>query len=172
LDIYSLIRKGHEFLVHDSEGIELADVRVLKADAFEKGHAFIYTRHLDQQSILVGIKKGRLLFAQYDYQIGDQSYSLQDHKGKSLIYYAVSGIVDGKTIYIEEDWDGGLELKVEKEKIAKLKPYSVRKGAEITFICGKEQDLYLPLLSLFYFMFQIYKKEVAFVEDLIEEALQ
>lgn len=167
-----MIRKGHEFLVHDSEGIELAVVRVLKADAFEKGHAFIYTRHLDQQSIHVGIKKGRLLFAQYDYQIGDQSYSLQDHKGKSLIYYAVSGIVDGKTIYIEEDWDGGLELKVEKEKIAKLKPYSVRKGAEITFISGKEQDLYLPLLSLFYFMFQIYKKEVAFVEDLIEEALE
>ncbi|MEK4566899.1 hypothetical protein MKX54_19655 [Alkalihalobacillus sp. FSL R5-0424] len=118
MDTYSLIRKGHEFLVQDSDGIELADIRVLKADAFEKGHAFIYTQHSDDQSMHVGIKKGRLLFAQYDYQVGDHSYSLQDHKGKSLIYYAVSGIVDGKMIYIEEDWDGGLELKVDKERIA------------------------------------------------------
>ncbi|WYP26503.1 hypothetical protein NSQ54_19600 [Alkalihalobacillus sp. FSL W8-0930] len=171
MDTYSLIRKGHEFLVQDSDGIELADIRVLKADAFEKGHAFIYTQHSDDQSMHVGIKKGRLLFAQYDYQVRDHSYSLQDHKGKSLIYYAVSGIVDGKMIYIEEDWDGGLELKVDKEKIAKLNPFPVRKGAELTFISGKEQDVYLPLLTLFYFMFQIYKKEVAFVEDLIEEAL-
>ncbi|WP_306985668.1 hypothetical protein [Alkalicoccobacillus murimartini] len=47
--------------------------------------------------------------------------------------------------------------------------YSIRKGAKIDVFNEANQDFYLPILSLFYFMFQIYKKESDFVEDLIEE---
>ena len=168
---FSMIKKDHQFHVHDSDGIELADIHALQATHFEKGHAFVYTSRTDDQSIHVGIQKGRLIFADYLLQVADQTFSLQDHKGKSLLYFAVSGVINGKNIYIEEDWDGHIELKVEKEKIGLIKPYTIRKGAKIDIFNEADQDFYLPILSLFYFMFQIYKKESEFVEDLIEEAL-
>ncbi|TSB47489.1 hypothetical protein [Alkalicoccobacillus porphyridii] len=169
---FSMIKKDQQFLVCNSDGVVLAEIHKLHAAPYEKGHAFIYKSKDNASAIHLGIKKGRLLFAQYLLQIESESYTLQDHKAKTLLYFAVSGKINGKQIDVEENWNEHIDLRVAGEKVAILKPYAIRSGANIDIVHEAKNELYLSILALFYFMYQIYKEETAFVEDLIEEALE
>ncbi|GAA0372378.1 hypothetical protein [Bacillus horti] len=168
---FSMIKKEQQFHIYNSDGVKLAEVRKLHAEHYEKDHAFVYKSRNDDRFVHLGVKKGRLLFAQYLLQFDHESYLFQDHKAKTLLYYAVSGSIKGKPIYLEENWDGHIELKEDGDKVAILKPYLIRSGADIEILQEADNELYLPILTLFYFMYQIYKKESDFIDDLIEEVV-
>ena len=148
----------------------IAEVKKLSFSGNEKGKTFVLEQN-GEQSIL-GIKKGRLIFATYRFQINDEEFILKDNPVNSILYFCVNGVIHGKKLRIEENWNKEIELKVDGQKVALIKPKSL--ALEATVLMNEEALHHSQLFSLtclMYFMYKIYKDETEIIENMIGEWL-
>ncbi|UNK15900.1 hypothetical protein MNQ98_15175 [Paenibacillus sp. N3/727] len=154
--------------VLDSEDRIIAKVMKASNSENENGKTFVLERNGEQT--VLGIKKGRLIFADYRFLINGEEYILKDNKINSLLYFCVDGMALGKKLRIEENWNKEIEVKVDGQKVALIKPNT--SSLEATVVMEEEasrQVLLFSLTCLIYFMFMIYKNESKIIESIIDE---
>ncbi|WP_230191151.1 hypothetical protein [Paenibacillus sp. CECT 9249] len=133
----------------------------------EAGKTFVLERNGDQA--VLGIQKGRLVFANYRFQIDGEEFILKDNAVNSLLYFCVDGTAFGKKLRIEENWDEEIEVKVDGRKAALMKPNTI--SLEATIVMDEEVAgdwMLFSLTCLMYFMFMIYKDETDIIESIFD----
>lgn len=154
--------------VLDDEDRVIAEIMKAPILGYEKGNSFVLKRNGEQT--VLGIKKGRLVFASYRFQINSEEFILKDNTINSLLYFCVDGVVHGKKLRIEENWDHKLEVKVDGQKVALIEPNAFSLGATILMDEEASRDLLLFSLScMMYFMYKIYKDETKIIESMFDE---
>lgn len=164
------MRKEKALAVENAEKELIGYIKKTDIPECEKGHAFSFTTN-DEITVMLGIKKRGikdLLVAPYIVRSEGQDYKLKDRVGNSLLYFCVEGDIDGKSIKIEENWSGDVEVKVDGTHIATVKVNDLTLKTTIHI----EEDIYessilFAITILMYFMYKIYKNESGFIEELI-----
>lgn len=155
--------------VLDGQDHKIGEIKKTTVPGNEKDTTFVF----EQEGVkaTLGIKKGRLLFATYRFQINGEEFQLKDNTLNSVLYFCVSGTIHGKKLRIEENWDQEIEVRVDGKKVALVKPKSFL-GADLLIDAeASRHGLLFSLTCLMYFMLKIYRKESEFIEDIIEEFL-
>ncbi|PAD93757.1 hypothetical protein [Shouchella clausii] len=167
-DVLILNDKKSVTVLDEQERI-IGEIKKTTVPGNEKGTTFVF----EQEGVraTLGIKKGRLLFATYRFQLNGEEFQLKDNTLNSVLYFCVSGNIHGKKWRIEENWDQELDVSVDSKKVALIKPNSFL-GADLLIDAEASRHL-LPfsLTCLMYFMLKIYQEETEFIEDIIEELL-
>ncbi len=164
-------------ILHDKKSVTVLDeqdrivgeIKKTTVPGNEKGTTFVF----EQEGVRarLGIKKGRLLFAAYRFQLNGEEFQLKDNKLNSVLYFCVSGTIHGKIWQIEENWDQEIEVSVDGKKVALIKPKSFL-GADLLIDAeASRHPLLFSLTCLMYFMLKIYREETEFIEDVMEEFL-
>lgn len=146
--------------------IEKADI-----SGCEKEHSFSFTFN-DGTTVAMGIKKRGIknfLAATYIIKTEDTTYAIKDKAGDSLLYFCVVGDIDGKNIRIDENWSEEVEVKIDQIHIATIKPDNLSLKTTIIFVEDNfcESSTFFAVTVMMYFMYKIYKKESAFIENLM-----
>lgn len=140
---------------------------------YEKNHVFTYTSLDEQVKVTVGIKKAgisRLLMARYGIITGNDTFELKDKLGNNILYFCVTGEIDDQKVLFEENWDGNIELKLNKEKVGLIKQKQYELIANFQFTEQiKENSLMFAVTVLMFFMWKIYKDESEIIEALLLE---
>ncbi|PAF15519.1 MAG: PRC domain-containing protein [Shouchella clausii] len=164
-------------ILHDKKSVTVLDeqdrivgeIKKTTVPGNEKGTTFVF----EQEGVkaTLGIKKGRLLFATYRFQVNGEEFQLKDNTLNSMLYFCVSGTIDGKKWRIDENWDQELDVSVDGKKVALIKPHSFL-GADLLIDAeASRHPLLFSLTCLMYFMLKIYREETEFIEDVMEEFL-
>lgn len=138
----------------------------------EKGGSFSFTFN-DGTTVVMRIEKRSIknfLVATYIIKMEGKTYTLKDKAGNSLLYFCVVGEIGGKNIRIDENWSEEVEIKIDGTHIATIKPddfsFKTRILLEENF---DESSTFFAVSVLMCFMYKIYKKEAAFIENLISD---
>jgi len=137
----------------------------------ERGSVFSYTVH-NGGTFVMGIKKRgfkNILTPTYLIQTNEKSYTLKDKAWNNLLYFCVTGRMNGYGISIEETWSGDLEVTLDQEQIAIIQTNNLRMNTILIKKDISETSIFFATIILMYFMYKIYKDEADFVEDLLFE---
>ena len=159
------VNKGITIL--DNEDQTIAEILKTSVPGNEKGKTFILKQN--GKEAVLGIKKGRLFFATYRFQIDGEEFTFKDNPINSILYFCVDGIINGQKLRFEENWKEEIDVIIDGQKVAFIKP---RLSLEATILMDKEtisNSLLFSLTCLMYFMFKIYKDESDVVESIIDE---
>ncbi|BFH62700.1 hypothetical protein [Paenibacillus azoreducens] len=156
--------------VLDDEDHVIAEVMKTSISGNEKGNTFVLKRNGEQTAL--GIKEGRLIFASYRFQINGEEFILKDNTVNSILYFCVDGMLHGKKLRFEENWDHKIEVKVDGKKVALIEPNAFSFGATFFMDEKASRDLLLfSLTCMMYFMFKIYKDETEIIESMFDGEL-
>ncbi|OEH55976.1 hypothetical protein AQ616_00210 [Oceanobacillus sp. E9] len=156
-------------LVDENEEV-VGEITGIRKEGYERNNVFDF-KPVEGSSTIVGIKKRNwknVIQPSYGVIHGDQTYTLKDKLGDNLLYFCVTGVIESEDIYIEEDWKEDIIFKVNKQKVAVIRPPKLT-GKTIF----KIDEQILPdhrlfgVIILMVFMYQIYNKEAAFIMDLL-----
>ncbi|MFP7332391.1 hypothetical protein SFC23_03365 [Shouchella clausii] len=80
--------------VLDEQERVIGEIKKTTVAGNEKGTTFVF----EQEGVraTLGIKKGRLLFATYRFQLNGEEFQLKDNTLNSVLYFCVSGTIHGK----------------------------------------------------------------------------
>ncbi|NGZ75286.1 hypothetical protein [Saccharibacillus alkalitolerans] len=137
----------------------------------ERKNTFAYWPEGGREPYLLGIRKRGitdLLAVSYALTGPGSAGSFRDKSGNSLLYFCVTGMLDGVEVRIEENWDEELEIKTAGRLTALIKQegFSLRTALQIDEAAEENSSLFaLSLMAVF--MFNVYKKESAFIEELL-----
>ncbi|MDY0404489.1 hypothetical protein P5G51_002865 [Virgibacillus sp. 179-BFC.A HS] len=165
-----LLNEKKSVTVLNNEDHVIAEVKKLSFSGNEKGKTFVLEQNGEQT--ILGIKKGRLIFATYRFQINGEEFILKDNPVNSIFYFCIDGMIHGKKLRIEEKWKKEIGLKIDGNEVALIKPESLGFGA--TILMNEETSRHSDLFSLtclMYFMYKIYKDETEIIENMIGEWL-
>jgi len=152
----------------DEKDNEIAEIFKVSHPGKEKGSSFVLCRN--GEKIYLGIEKGRFLFATYHVDLNGETWVLKDNMIRSTVYFCVDGEIHDKKIRFEENWKKEVDVKLDGEKIATIKPHSYSLEATISMKTEVSQDsLLFAVTCLMYFMFKIYQDEVEVIESILDE---
>lgn len=166
----SLFDAKKSISIVDNEGNTIADILKTSVPENEKDNTF-FLKQNNKEAVL-GIKKGRVLFATYRFQIDGEEFTFKDNTINSILYFCVDGMIHGKKLRFEENWNEEIDVKLAGKKVALIKPKPLSLGA--TILIDEEISHNLQLFSLtclMYFMFKVYKKETDVIESIIDELI-
>lgn len=146
--------------------------KVMRASNSGNEAGKIFAVEQNGEHATLGIKKRRLFFADYRFHMNTKEFILKDNPINSLLYFCVDGTVLGKKLRIEENWDKEIEVKLDRRKVALIKPNTL--SLEATIFMEEEASRHFLLFSLtclMYVMFIIYKDESKIIERLMDELL-
>ncbi|MDY0404169.1 hypothetical protein P5G51_000985 [Virgibacillus sp. 179-BFC.A HS] len=164
------IKKGKVLPVANEEREHIGFIEKVDISGCEKGHGFTFTDN-DGTTVAIGIQKRgikNLLAATYLIKTTNETYTLKDKVGNSLLYFCVEGNIDGKNIRVEENWSKEVEVKVDHTHIATIRPADFSFHTIILVednLC--ESSILFAVVVLMYFMYKIYKNESEFIEDIL-----
>ncbi|WP_412860807.1 hypothetical protein [Cytobacillus horneckiae] len=164
--------KRKKIIVVNEQKEEFGEIRGTNLKGFEKGNGFIYHPFTGAPTFL-GIKKNgikRLVQTNYEAKHDEEHYHFSDKLGANFLYFCVLGEIQQRSVCFEENWDKQIECKIGDKHFAKIKPNEWTLQTTIEFL--ESVDHNTPLFSitiLMSFMYKIYNKEAAFLEDLLFE---
>lgn len=99
-DVLILNDKKSVTVLDEQERI-IGEIKKTTVPGNEKGTTFVF----EQEGVraTLGIKKGRLLFATYRFQLNGEEFQLKDNTLNSVLYFCVSGTIHGKKWRIGEN---------------------------------------------------------------------
>ncbi|MFS0750322.1 hypothetical protein [Oceanobacillus sp. 1P07AA] len=156
-------------LVDENEEV-VGEITGVRKEGYETKNVFEF-KPVEGNSTIVGIKKRNwknVIQPSYGVIHGDQSHTLKDKLGDNLFYFCVIGVIERDDIFIEEDWKEDIIFKVNKQKIAVIRPPKLTGKTVFKVDEQISPDHHLfGLIILMVFMYQIYNKEATFIMDLL-----
>lgn len=171
---FTFSNQKNEIDVKNNDNVKIGTIKRIELAGCEKNHSFSF-RNLNEECVKIGIKKRSVkeMFApKYSIVTDNNHYELQDNAWKNILYFSVSGSVDGEAITIEENWKGAVETVLNDKRIG-IVSFGMM-SSQINIRVAKEIDtssLLFAIIMIFPFMFKIYMDEVEFFETIIEELL-
>lgn len=166
------MKKGRILHVKNEKRESIGHIKKEDISECEKGGSFSLTFN-DETTVVMGIEKRSLknfLVATYIIKMEGMTYALKDKAGNSLLYFCVLGEIDGKNIQIYENWSEEVEVKIDGTHIATIKPDNFSFKTRILIDDNFDESCtFFAVTVLIYFMYKIYKKETAFIENLISD---
>lgn len=164
------LKKDEAIAVVNAEEAAVGSIKKANLKDCEKGHAFSFVTN-EGNTVSMGIKKrglNNLLAATYIIEFGEDTYLFKDKPGNILLYFCVTGELDGEQFRIEENWQQEIEIKVDQALVATIKPNDLTFKTNIQI----DEDISVanPIFGitiLMYFMYKIYKNESGIIEDLL-----
>lgn len=152
----------------DEKDNKIADIFKVSYPGKEKGSSFVLRKN--REEIYLGTEKGRLLFATYHVDFNGKTWILKDNMIRSTVYFCVDGELHDKKIRFEENWKKEVDVKLDGEKVAIIKPHLYSLEATISMKTEESRDpLLFAVTCLMYFMFKIYQDEVEVIESILDE---
>lgn len=113
-------------------------------------------------------KLARLVAPRYRVVQGERTGELRDSPGENLLYFAVRGELDGRTLVARSDWDDTIEVTYDGRKIARLAPGAALAATEVRIVADLvPADLAFQAVVLLVFIARLYADE----SDVVEQAL-
>ncbi|MCH1624452.1 hypothetical protein [Fredinandcohnia quinoae] len=167
------LSEDKKLLLKNEKDQEVGFIRREVISGYEEKHIFSYTSMDENNKVIVGIKKRGLttfLTPRYGVITQEHEYELKDKIGNNILYFCVIGVLENKKILIEENWDGDIEIKVEKQVVAYIR--KLKKSDLFAFFQFedqiKENSLLFSVTILMYFMFKIYNKEAEIIQYIMD----
>ncbi|BAC14910.1 hypothetical protein [Oceanobacillus iheyensis HTE831] len=156
-------------LVDENEKI-IGEVTGIRKEGYERKNVFNF-KPVEGSSTIVGIKKRswkNVIQPSYGVIHAEHTYTLKDKLGDNLLYFCVTGVIENDDIFIEENWKEDIIVKVNKQKVAVIRPakFSGKSVFKIDEQISPDHRLF-GLIILMVFMYQIYNKEAAVIMDLL-----
>lgn len=115
-------------------------------------------------------KLSRLIRPRYLIAQGARTGALADKPGENLLYFALSGTVDGHALTAREDWDGAVHVTVDGTKIARIESRSVLEQTQVEIdVQTIPADILFGTIVLLVFMIRLYKDEAGLIEALFDD---
>lgn len=158
----SIIDKNQQVVIADDAGEEYGTIErsVLRNCDKRNTYQFVDT---DGEKVVIGMKKRRfrdLNVASYIVQSDNYEFKLKERPGTNLLYFKVEGKFDSKSITLDEDWSGNLEVYFHGSHVLTVIEDPVTLETRITL--GKKFSVKsFPFIIgvLMFFMFKAYKRE-------------
>lgn len=164
-----IMHKKKKISVENDRREKVGYIQAVEMDGCEKWSSFSFTSH--EYSVKMGIQKRKvknLLAPTYVIRTVDEQFTLKDNFGKNLLYFSVTGDINGTRITIEENWDGNIDVKSNGDLpgIIILRDFALQTEIQVAKDID-ERSLYFAIVVLMYFMYKRYREESDFIEELL-----
>lgn len=136
----------------------------------ERGTTFTFKQN--EKEACLGIKKGRILFATYNFEANGEPFTFKDNPMQSILSFSVSGKLQHEKITFRENWNEEIEVNLDKQHVATIQPHSL--SLDATVLIDETHANHFTLFSLtcfMYLMYIIYKDETDTIETIIDELI-